>query len=113
MFRVLKLVLFLGIAVGLLWFGSTVKLGKYTLFGHVRNIWNTHESQDLVEGAKGKVGDLVEEASDKVTNGFGKNLTAPASSRGEEAAGAAPMEDVPNEDRKTLRDLIGSKTKSR
>jgi hypothetical protein len=81
MFRFLKLVLYLGALVGFIWFGSTVELGKRTLFGHVQNIWKTHESQELMDGAKGKVGDLVDRASDKVTRGVGKNVTAPASSR--------------------------------
>jgi hypothetical protein len=112
MFRFLKLVLYLGALVGLIWFGSTVELGKRTLFGHIQNIWKTHESQELVDGAKGKVGDLVDRASDKVSKGVGKNITAPASSRGEEQEGAPPMEDVQGEDRKALRDLIGRKTKS-
>src|SRR5512140_596365 len=100
MFRFLKLVVYLALLVGFVWFGSTVELGNRTLFGHIQNIWKTHESQELMDGAKGKVGDLVERASDKVAKGVGKNVTAPANSRGEE--GAAPMEDVQNEDRKAL-----------
>lgn len=113
MLRFFKLVLYLALLVGLVWFGSTVELGNRTLFGHIQNIWKTHESQELVDGTKGKVGDLVNRASDKVVKGIGKNVTAPASSRGETAddPGARPMEDVQNEDRKTLRDLIGRKTK--
>jgi len=110
--RFLKLVLYLGALVGFIWFGSRVKLGKYTLFDHIQNIWHTHESQELMEGAKGKVGDLVDQASDKVAKGIGKNVTAPASSRGEEQEGEEPMEEVKNEDRKTLRELIERKTKS-
>jgi hypothetical protein len=109
MLRFLKLVLYVGALAGFIWFGSTVELGNRTLFGHIQNIWHTHESQELVDGAKGKVGDLVERASDKVNKGVGKNLTAPANSRGEDKA---PLEEVQNEDRKTLRDLIGRKTKS-
>jgi hypothetical protein len=112
MLRLLKLVLYLAVLVGFVWFGATVELGKRTLFGHIQNIWHTHESRELVDGAKGKVGDLVERASDKVSKGVGKNVTAPASSRGDEQASAKPMEDVQNEDRKTLRELIGRKTKS-
>jgi hypothetical protein len=112
MLRLLKLVLLLGLVAGFIWFGSTVELGRRTLFGHIRNIWQTHESQELVDGAKGKVEDLVDRASVKVSKGVGKSVTAPATSRGEEQAEAVPMEDVPNEDRKTLRELIGRKTKS-
>jgi hypothetical protein len=111
MFRFLKLVVYLALLVAFVWFGSTVELGNRTLFGHIQNIWKTHESQELVDGTKGKVGDLVNRASDKVVKGVGKNVTAPANSRGEDDPGAKPMEDVQNEDRKTLRDLIGRKAK--
>jgi hypothetical protein len=111
MIRLLKLVLYLALLAGFIWFGASVQLGTRTLFGHIQNIWKTHESQELVDGAKGKVGDLVDRASDKVSKGVGKNVTAPASSRGEEQGGQKPMEEVQNEDRKALRDLIGRKTK--
>jgi hypothetical protein len=115
MVRLLKLVVYLGAIVGFIWFGTTVKLGQRTLFQHVRNIWHTHESQELVEGTKGKVGELVEEASDKVVNRVGQGVTAPATSRGEtpEPKEEWPMEDVESEDRETLRGLIGRKTKSK
>jgi len=112
MFRFLRLVIYLGVLVAFIWFGTTVELGNRTLFGHIQNIWRTHESQELVDGTKGKVGDLVERASDKVSKGIGKNVTAPANSRGEDQQGAKPMEDVQGEDRKTLRELIGRKAKS-
>jgi hypothetical protein len=113
MLRLLRLLAYLAVLVAVVWFGSTVKLGKYTLFDHIQNIWKTHESQELVDGTKGKVGDLVDRASDKVVHRMGKGVTAPASSRGETAdqPSARPMEDVENEDRKTLRELIGRKTK--
>lgn len=114
MFRLLKLALYVAAIAGFIWFGTTVKLGQRTLFQHLRNIWHTHESQELVDGTKGKVGELVDEASDKVAKGVGKNVTAPASSRGEtpEPKAKWPMEEVESEDRRTLRELIGRKTKS-
>jgi len=112
MFRFLKLVIYLAVLAAFIWFGTTVELGHRTLFGHIQSIWKTHESQELVDGTKGKVGELVDRASDKVTKGIGKSVTAPANSRGEEQQGAKPMEDVQAEDRKTLRELIGRKTKS-
>jgi hypothetical protein len=113
MFRFLKLLLYLGILVGFIWFGRSVKLGQRTLFQHVQNIWQTHESQELVDGTKGKVGELVDRASNEVTKDFGKNVTAPATSRGEaeEKPSKWPMDNVENEDRKMLRDLIGRKAK--
>ena len=112
MFRFVRLVIYLAILVAFIWFGTNVELGNRTLFGHIGNIWQTHESQELLDGTKGKVGNLVDRASDKVTKGIGKNITAPANSRGEEQPGAKPMEDVQGEDRKTLRELIGRKTKN-
>jgi hypothetical protein len=114
MLRFLRLLFYLGVMVAFVWFGATVELGNRTLFGHIQNIWKTHESQELLDGTKGKVGELVNRASDKVVKGVGKNVNNPANSRGESAdqPGAAPMEDVQNEDRKTLRDLIGRKSKS-
>jgi hypothetical protein len=112
MFRLLRLVVYLALIAAFVWFGTNVELGNRTLFGHISNIWKTHESQELMDGTKGKVGDLVDRASDRVVKGMGKGVTAPASSRGEEQAGAKPMEDVQGEDRKTLRELIGRKTKN-
>jgi hypothetical protein len=112
MLRFLRLVVYLALLAGFIWFGTNVELGKRTLFGHIQNIWKTHESQELVDGAKGKVGDLVDRAADKVTKGVGQNVTAPATSRGEEGQTAKPMEEVENEDRKALRELIGHKRKS-
>jgi hypothetical protein len=111
--RLLRLVLYLALLVGFIWFGSTVELGNRTLFAHIQNIWKTHESQELVDGTKGKVGDLVNRASDKVVKGVGKNVTTPGNSRGARVddSGAKPMEEVENEDRKALRDLIGRKSK--
>jgi hypothetical protein len=111
MLRFLKLVVYLALLAGFIWFGTNVELGKRTLFGHIQNIWRTHESQELVDGAKGKVGDLMDRATDKVAKGVGKNVVGPATSRGEEQPAAKPMEDVQNEDRKALRDLIGRKSK--
>jgi hypothetical protein len=113
MLRLLRLVIYVAVIVGIVWFGSTVELGKRTLFGHIQNIWKTHESQELMDGTKGKVGELVNRASDRVVKGVGSGVTAPASSLGESAEepGEKPMEEVQNEDRKTLRDLIGRKTK--
>jgi hypothetical protein len=108
MLRLLRLAIYVAVIGAFIWFGTTVKLGKYTLFGHISNIWKTHESQELVDGTKGKVGDLVDRASDKVTKGIGKNVTAPASSKGEsaETPGAKPLETVDPKDRKDLRRII-------
>ena len=40
--------------------GATVKLGKYTLFDHVRAIWKTEEVQDLKTGVQEKAKPAVD-----------------------------------------------------
>jgi hypothetical protein len=60
MFGLIKLLLFLAFVAVFVWFGRTVKIGKYTLFGHVERIWRTEEAQDLVEGAKESAGPAVD-----------------------------------------------------
>jgi hypothetical protein len=65
MFNLLKFLIFVAFIVLFVWFGSTVKLGKHTLFGHVQRIWTSEETQDLVEGAKDSAGPTV----DKVKRG--------------------------------------------
>ena len=64
----IRLLVFLALAVAFVWCGSTVKLGKRTFFGHVEAIWNTEEAQDAKEGIKEKAGpavDKVERAGKK------------------------------------------------
>jgi hypothetical protein len=65
---VIRLLLWLVIAATFVVCGSTVKLGKRTLFGHISAIWNTEEAQDAKEGIKEKAGpvmDKVERAGKK------------------------------------------------
>lgn len=52
----IRLLLWLALIVGFVWFGSTVKLGNKTFFGHVRAIWHTEEAQELKDGVKEKAG---------------------------------------------------------
>ena len=64
----IRLLFWLVIAATFVVCGSTVKLGKRTLFGHVSAIWNTEEAQDAKEGIKEKAGpvmDKVERAGKK------------------------------------------------
>jgi hypothetical protein len=52
--RLLKLIVMLALIGCFIWFGRTVKLGKYTLFGHLGRIWSSKEAGDLKDGAKEK-----------------------------------------------------------
>lgn len=68
----LRLIVFLVLAIGLAYLGATVKLGKRTFFGHVRAIWATEEVQDLKHGVEEKAGPAV----DRVKRGVKAGLEA-------------------------------------
>lgn len=58
MFRLLKLCLGLVGLGAFVWWGLTAELGDRTLFGHLRAIGQTKESQELVRGTKQKVAEV-------------------------------------------------------
>ncbi len=62
----IRLLIFLALAVGLAYCGSTVKLGKRTFFGHVRAIWATEEVQDLKNGVTESAGPAARDLKNKV-----------------------------------------------
>ncbi|MBS1119988.1 MAG: hypothetical protein H6Q90_2216 [Deltaproteobacteria bacterium] len=68
----IKLLIYLALAAGLVWCGSTVKLGKRTFFGHVQAIWKTEEMQELKEGVRETAGPTA----DKVKRGVEAGLAA-------------------------------------
>jgi hypothetical protein len=70
MFKLLKLLIFLAMLATFVWFGKTVKMGKYTLFGHFSRIWKSEETQDLVKGAKQSAGPTVEKVKRGVKAGM-------------------------------------------
>jgi hypothetical protein len=79
---VIRLLLWLVIAATFVVCGSTVKLGKRTLFGHISAIWNTDEAQDAKEGIKEKAGpvmDKVERAGKKAIDELKKDEPAKGS----------------------------------
>lgn len=76
MFRLLRFLVGLAFLAGFIWFGSSVELGRYTLFGHLQRIWRADETQELVEGAREKL---------RETTG---------SLQGEPSPGAAPAPDA-------------------
>jgi hypothetical protein len=56
----LRFIVYLVIAIAVVYFATTVPLGKRTLVGHVRAIWHTEQVQDLKEGVKEKAGPAVD-----------------------------------------------------
>jgi hypothetical protein len=113
-FRLLKLLLVLGLLGAGVFYGMTVKLGERTFFQHLRAIWDTKETQELRRGTKEKVGGLVDEATDHVVKGVAKNVPGKVLMRGDgtgadsEAIPAQPpQEKLSPQDRKALRNIIG------
>jgi hypothetical protein len=112
-FRLLKLVLFLGALGAGVYYGTTVKLGDRTLYQHLRAIWETRETKELRRGTKDRVGGLVDDATDKVVKGVSERAPGKVIMRGdttkEENAVPTqpPQENVSPEDRKALRNIIG------
>lgn len=66
----IKLIIFLALALGLGYCGATVKLGKRTFFGHVRAIWHTEEVQDLEQGVKETAGPTVHRVERGIEAGY-------------------------------------------
>ena len=85
----LRFLVYLAIAVGLVWFATQVPIGKRTLVGHVRAIWHTEEVQELKDGVKEKAGP----AMDRLERGVKAGYHAAADGSGSDAtldAGVAP-----------------------
>jgi len=69
------------ITVIIVYFATTVQLGKHTLAGHIRAIWHTEQVQDLKEGVKEKAGPAVERLERGAKAGY-KEATHDGSARG-------------------------------
>jgi hypothetical protein len=80
----LRLLLILTIAAVIAYFGSTVKLGQRTFFGHVRAIWSTDEAKDMRKGLEEKAGPAL----DRMKRGVEAGIKAAAGDDGGPAAGA-------------------------
>ena len=61
MFRLIRLLFWCAAIAALVYFAVTVPLGKRTLWGHLRQIWHSDATQDLVNGTK----DAAKSAYDK------------------------------------------------
>lgn len=81
----IRLIVFLALAAGFVWFGSSVNLGKRTLFGHVRAIWATEQVQDLKHGVEEKAAPAV----DRVKRGVKAGIEAASGDDGSAGSGSA------------------------
>ena len=68
--KLIRTLITLACLAGLVYVGATVKLGSRTFFGHISQIWESDETQDLVEGVRDKSGPMV----DKIKRGVKAGL---------------------------------------
>jgi hypothetical protein len=67
---VIRFVIYVLVAIVVVWFATTVKLGEYTCAGHTKRIWNSEETKDLREGVKKKAtSESTEELVDEMKEG--------------------------------------------
>ena len=85
----IRLLIFLAIAVGLAYCGATVKLGKRTFFGHVKAIWATDEAQQLKDGVKEKAGPAADRGKRGIEKGY------EAATEDESGSGSAAKKPAP------------------
>jgi hypothetical protein len=57
--RLIRSLIMLALICSLVVCGATVELGDRTFFGHVKRIWESEETQGLVEGVKEKSGPVL------------------------------------------------------
>jgi hypothetical protein len=66
----LRFLVYVAIAIGVVWFATQVPIGKRTFVGHVRAIWQTEEVQELKDGVKEKAGPAVDRLERGVKAGY-------------------------------------------
>ena len=88
----IRFLVYLILAIIVVYLATTVQLGKRTFVGHIRAIWHTEEVQELKDGVKEKTKPAVDRLERGVNAGY-KAATkegggAQGSSIGAEAGGA-------------------------
>lgn len=87
----IRLIVFLALAIGLAYCAATVPLGKRTFFGHVRAIWATNEVQELKHGVQDKAGPAV----DRLKRGVDKGIQAAQEPLHDAGVDATPVAERP------------------
>jgi hypothetical protein len=84
---VIRLLVWIALIAGFVWFGSSVKLGSRTFFGHVQAIWKTDEAQELKEGVKEKAAPAATKLKKGIEAGY--NAMKDEGSQGAAGSGSA------------------------
>jgi hypothetical protein len=67
-FRLIRFLIWVALLCAFIWFGFNVRLGKYTLFGHIGRIWHSQETQDLVHGTEEAAKPVVDKVKHEVND---------------------------------------------
>jgi len=67
---VIRFLLFLALAAAIGYCGATVPLGNKTLFGHIRAIWHSPETQDLKNGVQETAGPTMHRVERGIEQGY-------------------------------------------
>jgi hypothetical protein len=81
----MRFLVYLVLAIIVVWVATQVPLGKRTLVGHIRAIWHTEEVQELKDGVKEKTGPAV----DRLERGVKAGYKAATKDEGSQGSGAA------------------------
>jgi hypothetical protein len=91
----LKLVALVALFAGFCWVGTHLQLGPHTLFGHLRAIAQTKESQDLFDGTRESAGPLVDDVRRRIAGvPAPAKTTAPAVEEADDDAPSNPQAKV-------------------
>ncbi|HTR50203.1 MAG TPA: hypothetical protein VMJ10_05805 [Kofleriaceae bacterium] len=66
----IRFLLFLALAAAIGYCGATVPLGNKTLFGHIRAIWHSPETQDLKNGVQETAGPTMHRVERGIEQGY-------------------------------------------
>ena len=81
----LKLVALVALFAGFCWVGTHLQLGQHTLFGHLRAIAQTKESQELFDGTRASAQPLVDDVRRRIAGVPAAPAKEPAAPSVEEA----------------------------
>ena len=103
MFRLVRFLFTLVLFAAMIWFATSVQLGKRTLWGHLTAIFSSQEAQDLADGTRQE----AERVARRVREELGHDAGAlpPRHAR-------SPLDPIDGADRRDLKNLVHEKTPS-
>ncbi|MFO8072836.1 MAG: hypothetical protein R6V85_13265 [Polyangia bacterium] len=116
MFKLLKVLLVLGVLAAVGFFAFFVPLGEKTLYQHLVRIAGTDEARELGEELENKardIGEGVAEAVPEVGSGPAEADAADADAADAGGAGQRPLGEISERDRAALRRLLAEKRRER